>query len=115
MCEPSGRIPFRTFLRTWRNLAIASLPMGWMICFAAGAPAGYAWLILPVICLAGPFLLLLEDFESSAVPFVALCVVLYGLGVAWLFWKPSRWSRAVFIVLSGLWLLLGWTAASLGV
>jgi hypothetical protein len=89
--------------------------MGWMICFAADAPAWYASLILPVMCLAGPFLLLFENFESSVVPFVVLCVVLYGQGMAWLFWKPSRWSRGGFIVLSVLWLLLGWTVASLGV
>lgn len=109
----AGRTPRHTFLRTWRNMAIISLPMGWMTCAAAGDPAWYAWLFMPLVCLGGPVSLLLVN--QHALPAVAGYVGLYGLGVAWFFWKPSGWSKTVFILFSVLWLLLGCGIASIPV
>lgn len=103
--ELSGPTPVQTFWRTWRNMALASVLIGGMIGVAAMGPRWYAMWHLPLVCLAGPLSLLL--MELHAAPVVAVCVVLYGLGVAWLLWQPSRWARAGFRVLSLLWLLLG--------
>ena len=82
-------------------MAIVSLPMGWMICSAGGTPTRHALLATPITCFAGPLSFLRQDLE--ALPLVGL----YGLAVAWLFWKPSGWSKAVFILLSVLWFFFG--------
>ena len=57
-----------------------------------------SWMVIPGTCLAWPVSCLLLDFQKVrvAVGRVGLC----GLGVASLFWEPSGWSKAVFILLS---------------
>lgn len=103
--QPPRRKPLPTLLWTWGIMAMAALPLGWMICAAGGTPAWHAWLVTPVTCLAGPISFLLRDLEAA--PYVGL----YGLSVAWLFWKPSGWSKAVFILFSVLWLFFGCAVA----
>ena len=110
--------PLQFFLLGWRNMAIAAILAGWGACFA-GSPAWYAWLICPLVCFAGPpyavlaYLhlvpreLLLPDVDLAGCCVGLLAIGLYGLGVAWLFWKPSVWSKAAFVLLSVLWLLVG--------
>jgi hypothetical protein len=136
LVEPSMRTPLRTFLRTWRNMAIASILISGMMCVMATGLWWYAMLLIPLVCLGGPLSLLL-DFDAAlrvlpqagctlapaplqhlnpdAMPHVAVYVLLYGVGVAWLFWKPSSWARAVFYVLSVLWWVMGLSMASVGV
>jgi hypothetical protein len=134
--EPSGRAPLRTFLRTWRNMAIASIFTGVMMYVMAASLRWYAIWLLPRVCLGGPLSLLLDLdtvlqipgkteaasapswlllLNRGAAPHVAVYALLYGVGVAWLFWKPSSWARAVFFVFSVLWWLMGLSMASVGV
>jgi hypothetical protein len=134
--EPSGRAPLQTFLRTWRNMAIASVLTGIMMYVMAASLRWYAIGLLPLVCLGGPLSLLLDLdtvlqvpgktdaalapswlllLNRDAVPHVAVYVLLYGVGLAWLFWKPSSWARAVFFVFSVLWWLMGLSMASVGV
>jgi len=105
LSKPSGQRSLRTLVWTWGIMAIVSLPMGWMICSAGGTPTRHALLATPVTCLAGPLSFLRQDLDALPV------VGLYGLGVVWLLWKPSGWSKAVFILLSVLWLVLGCAVA----
>ncbi len=106
-------------------MAIAALLWGEFVCVAGmmtfgGPPAWYAWLVIPFACLAGPLCPLLPVLHlvpADAVP-VALALqglglaVLYGLSVAWFLWKPSGWSKAVFVLLSVLWVLFGCMTAA---
>jgi hypothetical protein len=85
---------------TWGVMAMASLAMGWLVCLLT-TPSWAGWFLAPLLILGGPFALLLG---FHAAPTVGVCVVLYSMGVGWLFWKPSGWSTAVFILLS----LLRW-------
>jgi len=102
--------PLQTALLTWRNMAIASLFWSivmWGMARDDGvAVSWYSMLLVPPVCLAGPLSLSLV-FGLHGLPTLALCVVLYGLGVGWFFWKPSGWSKAMFILLSVFWLILG--------
>ncbi len=110
-------------------MAIAALLSGEFICVAGmttfgGPPAWYAWLVIPFVCLAGPLCSLLPVLHlvpADAAPAVPVAIafqglglaVLYGLSVAWFFWKPSGWSKAVFVLLSVLWVLFGCSIAAL--
>ncbi len=96
-------------------MAIAALILGELTCVASmltfeATPAWYAWLILPLICLAGPLFALLGVVHLGpvdAVPGASAVISVYGLSVAWFFWKQSGWSKALFILLSVLWVLFG--------
>ena len=104
LCERPRRRPLRTFLWTWGIMAMASLLNGGMICLAAGASGLSPWLFSSVYGIAGPLsplfgvLHLLPADAGVDIPGavgVGLGVVgFYGLSVAWLFWKPSGWSKA---------------------
>ena len=118
-------------------MAIASILVSGIMWVMAMGLRWYAMLVLPLVCLGGPFSLLLLDFDAAlqdrvpsdgvrghssllvinpdALPHVAVYVLLYGLGVAWFFWKPSSWAKAVFVVLSVLWWVIGLSMASVGV
>jgi hypothetical protein len=134
--KPSGPAPLLTFLRTWRNMAIASVLAGITMSVMAGSLRWYAFWLLPLLCLGGPLSLLLDldgalqvsnmataasppawllHLNHDAVPHVAIYVLFYGAGVAWLFWKPSSWARAVLVLLSVLWWFMGLSMASVGV
>lgn len=82
-----------------------SVALGWWFCADAGRHAWHAWLVTPATCLGGPVSWLL--LEPDEVLVVMGLVGLYVLGVAWFFWKPSGWSKALFILLSVLWLFFG--------
>jgi hypothetical protein len=86
-------------------MAIVSLGLGGWFCADAGRHAWSGWLVTPSTCLGGPvsWLLLAPDEVLN----VAGMVGFYGLSVAWFFWKPSDWSKPVFILLSVLWVLFG--------
>lgn len=135
LVEPPKQTPLQTFLRTWRNMAIASILMSGLMCVMAMGLRWHAMLLLPLVCLGGPLSLLL-DFDAAlrvlpqkgttgapsplqhlnpdALPHVAVYVLLYGLVVSWLFWKPSKWARAVFHISSVLWWVIGLSMASVG-
>jgi hypothetical protein len=109
-------------------MTIAAVLLGELTCVAGmmtfgGPPAWYAWLVIPVACLAGPLsplLRVLHLVPANAVPEVPMpiglyglgVVVLYGLSVAWFLRKPSGWSKTVFIILSVLWVFFGWVIAA---
>ena len=98
-------------------MAIASVLLGWILCVVAletfgEPPAWYAWLLIPIVCLGGPLSVLFNELHEA--PFVAMYVGIYGLGVGWFFWKPSIWSKAVFILLSVLWVFLGCAVVGTG-
>lgn len=107
--------PLQICLLTWRNMAIASLfwdLMVWGIARQDGMKLPWhTVLVVPPVCLAGPLSLPLV-YGLHGLPTLALCVVLYGLGVGWFLWKPSGWSKAVFILLSIFWLMFGIGAVS---
>jgi hypothetical protein len=86
-------------------MTVVSLPLGWWFCADAGRHAWYEWLIIPVTCLGGPVSWLFLQPGDGLV--VAGLVGLYSLSVAWLFCKPSGWSKAVFILFSVLWVFFG--------
>ena len=106
--------PLQTVLLAWRNMAIASLFWGlvvWGIAREDGTKLPWhTTLLVPPVCLAGPLCLPLHG-GVNVLPTLAMCVVLYGLGVGWFLRKPSVWSKAMFILLSLLWLMLGIGAA----
>lgn len=104
-CKPTRKKPFHTILRTWRNMAVVFLPLGWWFCADAGRHAWHAWLVIPAPCLGGPISWLFLEPDELLV--VVGQVGFYGLGVAWFVWKPCGWSKAVFILLSVLWMLVG--------
>lgn len=110
--------PIRTLLRTWRNMAIASLLVGALLGLTAMTngmkPPWYGIVFACLIVLSGPFSLLGLG-QSQRLPLLALSVCVYSLSVGWLFWKPSRWSKWVFVGLSVLWLLFGCGVASIGI
>jgi non-specific serine/threonine protein kinase/serine/threonine-protein kinase len=119
--------PLQFFLLAWRNMTIAAILMGWGACLSRGSAAWYAWLIYPIVCLAWPWYtvlaylhLVLPELLMANVDLAACCgalvaIGLYGLGGAWLFWKPSVWSKAVFVLLSVLWFLVGLGIISAGI
>lgn len=136
LAQPSGRTPLHALVRTWRNMASASVLAGVLMYVTATGLPWHVLVIIPLLCLAGPFSLLLNldaalrvlpptgvastafplpPFNPDALSLVAVYVVLYGAGVAWLFWKPSPWARAAFYVFSVLWWLMGLSMASVGV
>src|SRR6516164_1347104 len=100
--------PTRILLRTWSNMAIAALLMDALLGLAAATigmkPTWYGMLLLWPIILSGPFSLL-GFGEWDVLPVLGLSICLYGLSVAWFLWKPSLWSKWVFLGLSLLWLL----------
>lgn len=110
--------PSRTLLRTWRTMALVALVMGGLLWCAAAVtgmkPPWYGALLAWLIILSGPFSLL-GFGHWEVLPFLALSVCLYSLSVAWLFWKPSSWSKWVCVGLSVLWLLLGFCITSIGI
>jgi hypothetical protein len=92
------------------------------MCLSA-SPAWYAWLVIPVTCLAGPLcplLRLLHLVPADALPDVPVAInlygwvvaALYGLSVVWFFRNPSVWSKAGFILLSALWVTYGCMVAA---
>ena len=117
--------PLQFFLLAWRNMAIAALLMGWSVCLGT-SPAWYAWLLVPFVCFAGPLYAVLDylhvvprevlpNVGLSGCCFGLVVASLYGLSVAWLFWKPSVWSKAAFVLLSVVWLLFGCGIISIAV
>jgi len=111
--QPPGRTPWQTLLRIWRNMAIAAPLMGATVGAAAGSPGWEAWLLMPLICLGGPLSLVAANSHVSLE--VVVCVATYGLGVIWHLKRPSKWAKGVLVLLSVVWLLLGWTVASIPV
>jgi hypothetical protein len=99
-------------------MAIASLPLGALLSLTAMTngmkPSWYGIVFACLIVLSGPFSLLGLG-QHQVLPLLALSVCVYGLSIAWLFWKPSRWSKWVFVGLSVLWLLFGCGLASIGI
>ena len=90
---------------------MGSIAMGWLACLAT-TPSLAGWFLAPLSVFAGP-ICLLQNLQD--VPEVGACVLLYGCGVGWLFWKPSGWSAAVFILLSLVWWLIGCGIVSVAV
>ena len=86
-------------------MAIVSFLLGLFFCALAGGHGWSRWLVAPLTCLGGPVAwLCLQPHDALD---VAGQLGLYGLSGAWLFWKPSGWSRTAFILLSMFWVLVG--------